>query len=431
MAAKTKTSISVILGVGLLALLLAGIFAWNKLSNKNVPNPQFSTQNAENDQAMESLTALSAQITRMKKQSADREADQLAQVEQLRGDNNKLLKSIDQSGNRILNELQGKIDALNQRLTSSTRTQDYPITTPSVPRHGEVRADGRVWFGGNTASTSRNSNVDLLADRLSGGLDSFGISSGGSTEGVSNRNLPVYTIPSEATLVNSRGLTAIIGRVPLRGVVKEPIPFKVITGGDNLVPNDLDLPEVEKAIWSGTAIGDATLECVTGKLSSVTFVFADGTISTFPDSRSGQSGDQGIAWISDQRGYPCIPGTYVSNAPEVMAQMFGAGFASGAASAISQANSSTTQFSSGSTSTIVDGSTGAYAFGQGAAEGFNEWSRYIAERARDLFDAVVVHPGHTVTINTNQFIPIDYQTHGRKLRHVVANPNTHKTGGLD
>ena len=58
------------------------------------------------------------------------------------------------------------------------------------------------------------------------------------------------------------------------------MPFKVITGKENLAANGLRIPGIEGMIWSGTAVGDWTLSCVTGKLESVTFVFEDGTIQT-------------------------------------------------------------------------------------------------------------------------------------------------------
>ncbi len=430
MAARSKTSVAVILGVGLLVLLIALVASFKYLAKNDIETQRNQPLSASNDQPTESLTALSAQITRMKKVSARKENEQNAQVEQLRQQNVDLQRSIDRSGSNLLSELQSKFDSLNQRIADSNVPQ-YEVTQPTVPQNGELRQDGRIWFGGASLGSTNQSDVALLTDRLGlGSIDEFGIQSTAGGNQTENAALPVYTIPSEATLVNSRGLTAIIGRVPLNGVVKEPIPFKVITGSDNLVPNGLELPEIEKAIWSGVAIGDATLECVTGRLNSVTFVFADGTISTFPGGE-GNLTDQGIAWISDQRGYPCIPGTFVSNAPEVMAKMFGAGFSAGAANAFAQANTETTQFTSGGTSTIVTGDTGAYAAAQGAAAGFNEWSRYIAERARDLFDAVVVHPGRTVTIHTNHYIPVDYQTQGRRIRHVAANPDLDATGGLD
>ena len=66
----------------------------------------------------------------------------------------------------------------------------------------------------------------------------------------------------------------------VRDQVRDPMPFKVITGDDNLAANGLTVPGVQGMVWSGTAVGDWTLSCVTGRLESVTFVFDDGTIRT-------------------------------------------------------------------------------------------------------------------------------------------------------
>ena len=191
------------------------------------------------------------------------------------------------------------------------------------------------------------------------------------------------------------------------------------------------LPEVKEAVWSGIASGDGALKCSTGKITSVTFVFKDGTVVT----QNARDKENGLGWISNDQGYPCIPGTYVSNAPEVMRKLFGAGFASGAANAFAQAQTGTITTSGGAIARTVTGDTGEFALAQGFSAGFNEWARYVAERARDMFDAVVVDPGIKLAINMTEPVMIDYDTNGRKLRHLAASrsPDAAKTnsGGLD
>lgn len=93
---------------------------------------------------------------------------------------------------------------------------------------------------------------------------------------------PVYTLPENATLVGSRAMTALLGRIPINGTVTDPYPFKVLIGKDNLTANGIELPDVEGAIVSGSASGDWTLSCVRGQVNSITFVFADGTVRTVP-----------------------------------------------------------------------------------------------------------------------------------------------------
>ncbi|MCP4846275.1 MAG: TIGR03752 family integrating conjugative element protein, partial [Actinomycetia bacterium] len=128
---------------------------------------------------------------------------------------------------------------------------------------------------------------------------------------------PVYTVPRNATLIGSTAMTALVGRVPVQGQVRDPMPFKVITGANNLAANGLRVPGVQGMVWSGTAIGDWTLACVTGRLDSVTFVFDDGTIRTLSsdDRQQGGGADKPLGWISDAQGIPCVSGERKTNAP--------------------------------------------------------------------------------------------------------------------
>ena len=67
------------------------------------------------------------------------------------------------------------------------------------------------------------------------------------------------------------------------------------------------IPGIEGMIWSGTAIGDWTLSCVTGKLESVTFVFEDGTIQTLAsddNQRGFQGNSAGEAITGRSAGFP-------------------------------------------------------------------------------------------------------------------------------
>ena len=45
---------------------------------------------------------------------------------------------------------------------------------------------------------------------------------------------PLYTLPENSTLVGSRAMTALLGRIPINGTVTDPYPFKILIGKDNL-----------------------------------------------------------------------------------------------------------------------------------------------------------------------------------------------------
>jgi integrating conjugative element protein (TIGR03752 family) len=235
-----------------------------------------------------------------------------------------------------------------------------------------------------------------------------------------NTPRPVYTVPRNATLMGSTAMTALLGRVPRRGEVRDPMPFKVITGRDNLAANGLTVPGVEGMIWSGTAIGDWTLSCVTGRLESVTFVFDDGSIRTLStDDREERSGERNrpLGWISDARGVPCVSGERKSNAAAFLSQRIGAKAIEAAADAAAASQTTTVLRDSGGISNTVSGDTGAYVLGKTVADGGNEIAEWLLERQGQNFDAVFVPAGAELAIHVDRQLTIDLDPHGRRLHH--------------
>lgn len=231
----------------------------------------------------------------------------------------------------------------------------------------------------------------------------------------------VYTVPRNATLIGSVGMTALVGRVPVQGQVQDPMPFKVITGSENLAANGLRIPGVEGMIWSGTAIGDWTLSCVSGQLESVTFVFEDGTIRTLSDddprSEGSGGGAKSLGWISDAHGVPCVSGERKTNAPAFLAKRIGVMAMEAAGEAVAQAETTTLVSDSGVTSSVVSGETGKYVLGKAASRGSDELARWLLERQTQSFDAVFVPAGVELAIHVDQALSIDFQPDGRKLHH--------------
>lgn len=230
---------------------------------------------------------------------------------------------------------------------------------------------------------------------------------------------PVYTVPRNATLMGSTAMTALVGRIPLRGQVQDPMPFKIITGADNLAANGLTVPGVQGMIWSGTAVGDWTLSCVSGRLEAVTFVFDDGTIRTVAsDDGQGKGGrDEPLGWISDAQGIPCISGTRKSNATAFLAQRIGVQAVQAAGDAAAAAESTSVINSAGGITGGVTGDVGAYVLGKTIAGGSEELAQWLLERQSQSFDAVFVPAGVAVAIHVDRAIPIDFEPQGRKLSH--------------
>ena len=173
----------------------------------------------------------------------------------------------------------------------------------------------------------------------------------------------VYTVPKNATLVGARAFTALIGRVPVgaEARVTDPYFFKLLIGRDNLAANGHEIPELAYAVASGEAIGDWTLGCVSGDVTSMTFVFADGRIATVPEAKDVSEGGSGtravrLGGLSDDHGNPCVAGERITNAGAYLGQ--GAAALALGAAAEGLAAAQTSAYAGGiggTTATVVDG----------------------------------------------------------------------------
>ncbi len=242
---------------------------------------------------------------------------------------------------------------------------------------------------------------------------------------------PVYTIPANATLFGATALTAMIGRIPIGGQVQDPVPFKALVGADNLAANGHEIPGLLGMVVSGYAVGDWTLSCVSGRVTSATFVFEDGRIVTFgaPTVEPGSVGQGGnrnrknrteLGWISDRFGTPCVSGKRVTNAPQYLAQRVGLATLEAAAEAAAAAQTTSVYSPTGGTATSVTGDQNRYVLGRAAADGVGEVGRWLKERQAQSWDAVYVPPGASVAIHLDVNLPIDRDPAGRMVDHRLA-----------
>ncbi|NVZ24003.1 TIGR03752 family integrating conjugative element protein [Pseudomonas gingeri] len=243
---------------------------------------------------------------------------------------------------------------------------------------------------------------------------------------------PVYTLPENSTLTGSIAMTALIGRVPVDGVVNDPYPFKVLIGPDNLTANGIDLPDVAGAVISGTAAGDWTLSCVRGQIVSLTFVFNDGRIRTLPAPKklTGRQGNGqtaststgriqgGIGWLSDPYGVPCIAGERRSNAQQYLGTkslITAAGAGVAKLLEADKADASTVLTPGGAT--VGAGPSALNSILSGGVKDIGDWVNKLYGQA---FAAVYVQPGAQVAVHLDQQLEIDYETLGRQVRHVAG-----------
>lgn len=250
---------------------------------------------------------------------------------------------------------------------------------------------------------------------------------------------PTYTVPSNATLMGSVAMTALIGRIPIDGTVNDPYPFKVLIGADNLTANGIDLPEIAGAVVSGTASGDWTLSCVRGQIRSITFVFQDGTIRTLPgDSReesAGQSrsdsnhGQEGLGWISDRHGIPCVPGKRRSNAQQYLGSQALITAAGVGAASLIKSDSTTLYAGNGGGAMGTVGISSGEAMNRLLASGVQDISQWVNKLYGQAFAAVYVEPGAQIAVHIEQPLTLDYEPQGRKVDHTLG--GRHGTTDLD
>ncbi len=329
----------------------------------------------------------------------------------------------------VLSSLTARVDALSQSLSRNGATQggsDIPVGLGlDGVGEGAATTDTLIWIDpldaldSDTTPSGTKGLLQRVGQSTGGALESAREKTGSLTQSL-NTVRPVYTVPRNATLLGSTAMTALVGRVPVQGQVRDPMPFKIITGADNLAANGLTVPGVQGMVWSGTAIGDWTLSCVTGRLDSVTFVFEDGTIRTISgDDRGNQSGgtEKPLGWISDEQGIPCISGERKTNAPAFLTQRIGVMAIQAAAEAAASAETTSIVSDAGSVTSSVTGDTGTFVLGKTISGGSEEVTKWLQERQSQSFDAVFVPAGTRIAIHVDRELPIDLDTTGRKLTH--------------
>ena len=278
------------------------------------------------------------------------------------------------------------------------------------------KAEGR---GSSSGSLSFPTSFGPAQSTLEATAESV-VNAGARAAGVKSAK-PVYTVPTNSTLMGSVAMTALIGRVPIDGTVNDPYPFKVLVGADNLTANGIDIPDVAGAVFSGTASGDWTLSCVRGQVRSITFVFHDGTIRTIPEDRDGnqQSEQQrdGLGWISDPYGIPCVSGERRSNAQQYLGSQALITAAGAGVASLIDSDSGQVSYVGADGSIGSVGISGNEAMGRILAGGVRDMADWVNKLYGQAFAAVYVQPGAKVAVHLEKPLAIDFDPEGRKVDH--------------
>ncbi|WP_050767328.1 TIGR03752 family integrating conjugative element protein [Photobacterium angustum] len=225
--------------------------------------------------------------------------------------------------------------------------------------------------------------------------------------------IPFGTINDGATLLRTRTMTAMIGRLPRKGKIVDAYKFKLKVSRENLASNYQTIPNLDGVIVQGKTSGDRVLKCVRGTVTKITFTFTDGRTTTHGGE---DEQEEGLGYLSDAQGVPCISGQYISNDEQYVASNVLLDGFSAAAKAFG--DSEKTRIISGDEVTeVVTGSSEKVAlsemFGAGSESGANIMKEFMS----DSFSAIYVPNNTVVDVHIEQDIPIDYHPDGRKISY--------------
>ena len=374
---------------------------------------------SDRDNAAEEVRAVATRIANIE-QAIETQAS-LNQIKQdeLRASIESNVQRIKLSGDNtrqqeVIEQIADSLDALQRRMHTLENQRD---TTPNEVAESIFDGTEFVWISSSDTEFASMPYDTLPAELVNAGdyslnergvLGQFGRSD----------DIAHFTIPATTTLLNATALTALVGRIPVRGQLRDPWRFKVIVGADNLASNGHRIPRLAGMLLAGTARGDLSLSCVSGNIDTATFIFADGTIQTTRESSNPEDSYAGLGWISDQFGNPCIAGELKSNALQYLSQATLVNTAQATAEAIANAQTETsTTGNSGNTTTSVVGDIDQFVAGYATKESLSTVAQWLNERQLNSFDAIYVPAGHSVAIHVEQAIHIDQDPAARKVQN--------------
>jgi hypothetical protein len=377
---------------------------------------------ASNDSAAESLDTLTADLSKTKQKIADVSKDN----DQLKQRNVELLSQVNSKHSEETAKLAAELEKLKNQIQGVTKqaVTDSDITSLSVQP---------ITVIDDLTQTPKDHPLMGLLNN-----NSNGFVSSNHNEHIKPELIPYYTIPANGTSVHDKLMTALVGRIPVKGVVTDPYPFKIVISDDNLAANGLRIPHLLQMIVSGYCEGDLNLVSVRGWITSLTFVFDDGTISstTSNDNDIGNfTKSNSLGYLSDKYGNPFIRGMLITNAPAYLSGSVAIDAGVGAANAYAQTQTTNSNSLLGSTMAVT-GSQGKFVAGQAMSNAANGVQQWWHDREEQSFDAIYVSPADVkgsyveIAVNFAKEIHIDYDPKGRKLNY-AHNYDPHVRHQLD
>jgi len=321
---------------------------------------------------------------------------------------------------RITENFERSLDELRLRMTALEDPQQSDLDETVNSTIGETDLH---WISSSELAASI-SPYDTLPTRTEAVAQVFATEQTLQNRSNSRPKQSHLTIAATTTLLNATALTALVGRIPVRGQLQDPWRFKVIVEADNLAANGHRMPKLAGMLLAGTARGDLSLSCVSGNIDTATFIFTDGTIQTAQHATSPESNLAGLGWISDEYGNPCIAGELKTNALSYLTQATLVNTAKATAEAIANAQTeSTTRIGSGEQTTSVVGDIDRFVAGYATKESLTGVADWLNDRQLNSFDAIYVPAGHNVAIHIEQAIHIDKDPAARKVQNLLLEPH--------
>lgn len=236
------------------------------------------------------------------------------------------------------------------------------------------------------------------------------------------KSIPYYTIPANTALVNIHPLQPLIGVIPTDGTVVDPETVLFSVGRKGLLANDWTLPSAIKGVQglaTCTGVFNFNHSAVKCSITSITFIFTDGRISTVTGSNENPLGK-----LTDHFGNDYIPGEYYGNALYAAGGNAFFGGVQGWGGAFANSQVQTQSNAAGTFSTTTFKNADNYAAGlamQSAGQSMNNWWQKLLKSTTDyvlvrnwdnsthkllLLNAVITSP-----------ISINYDPTARKVRY--------------
>lgn len=418
------------LGVGFLVILLLLIKVLTPSENlsemaDNMQNTQQGMVNGDVKlTTQETLNTVEGQTSRLTNKITDLEAKQRQRQATAKLQNAAFQKSIEQRYQQQETLLQQKLDALvvaaktHKTLSKNEKHDKDPdgfVIGNGQQSVIDKQEDNSIqWISDPAAHVSPTSAKNGLVS------DSLLHSDQSDLTTPKPKAIPYYTIPENTALIDVRPLQPLIGVIPLDGTVVDPETVLFSIGKKGLLANRWTLPPAIKGVQGSatcTGIFEITKGNVKCAITSLTFIFNDGRISTVTAESNTSLGK-----LTDHFGNDYIPGILHTN---IGWNAAGTGFFSmvqGAGGAFANAQVETNSNSAGTFSNTSIKNAGYYAAGQGlesSGQAFNSWWQTVMKSTTNYvfvpnWDASTHHLLQLNAVITAP-VAINYNPTGRKV----------------